>query len=61
MVLLRGYGVLVGDDDRNEGSAEGECVEHAWKLQGVTIALDGAHEDYACSRCPAVTMRRSGS
>lgn len=51
----------MGDDDRNEGSAEGECIEHAWKLRGVTIAMDGAHEDYECVRCPAVTMRKSGT
>jgi hypothetical protein len=50
----------MGDDDRNEGSGEGECVEHAWKLRGVSIGMDGAHEDYECLRCPAVSMRRPG-
>lgn len=51
----------MGDDDRNEGPAEGECLEHAWKLRGVTIALDGAHEDYECLRCGALTMKKSGT
>ncbi|EFQ82712.1 hypothetical protein HMPREF0063_11921 [Aeromicrobium marinum DSM 15272] len=49
----------MGQDDRNEGSAPDECLEHAWKLAGVTIAMDGAHEDYKCLRCDAVTMRKT--
>ncbi|EFQ83234.1 hypothetical protein HMPREF0063_11507 [Aeromicrobium marinum DSM 15272] len=50
----------MGDDDRNEGDGPGECLEHAWKLKGVTIAMDGAHEDYKCLRCGAVSMQQSG-
>ncbi len=50
----------MGQDDRNEGDGDGECVEHVWKLQGVTFGMDGAHEDFACQRCPAVTMKRAG-
>ena len=50
----------MGEDDRNEGHRVGECVEHAWKLAGVTIAMDGAHEDYTCLRCGGVSMRKSG-
>lgn len=52
----------MGDDDRNEGSADGECVEHVWKLAGVSLSLGTvkAAEDYECVRCPAVSMRESG-
>lgn len=50
----------MGQDDRNEGSGDGECVEHVWKLAGMTFGLDGAHEDAQCVRCGAVTMQKSG-
>lgn len=33
-----------------------DCVEHVWQLSGVTLARDGAHEDYRCTRCPAVMV-----
>lgn len=51
----------MGQDDRNEGSGPGECLEHAWKLSGVTLDMDGAHEDYHCLRCDAVTMKKTGT
>lgn len=51
----------MGLDDRNEGDADGECLEHVWKLAGVTLALDGAHEDYVCLRCDSVTMRKTAT
>lgn len=62
MLLRGGYGVRMGDDDRNEGPADGECVEHVWKLVGVSLGFGTvkAAEDYQCVRCPAVSMRESG-
>lgn len=52
----------MGDDDRNEGAGDGECVEHVWKLQGVSLGFGAvkAAEDYECTRCGAVSMRESG-
>jgi hypothetical protein len=52
----------VGDDDRNEGSAEGECIEHVWRLAGVSLSFGKvpAAEDYECRRCGAMAMRESG-
>jgi hypothetical protein len=35
---------------------DADCVEHVWELQGVTFGSDGATEDYACTRCPAVEV-----
>jgi len=48
--------VRVGHDDRNEGAAPGECVEHVWMLAGVVLAGDGAHLDSECRRCGAVMV-----
>lgn len=52
----------MGQDDANEGHGAGECVEHAWRLEGVTLGFGSvkAAEDYSCIRCGAVTMRQSG-
>lgn len=52
----------MGSDDRNEGSAQGECVEHVWKLAGVSLTFGTvkAAEDYECVRCEALSMRESG-
>lgn len=52
----------MGDDDRNEGTATGECIEHVWKLEGVSLTFGSvpAAEDYYCTRCGAVSMRESG-
>lgn len=46
----------MGVDDRNEGDEPGECVEHVWAVQGMTLDWDGTHVDYACTRCPAVMV-----
>ena len=35
---------------------DADCVEHVWSLTGATFALDGAHLDYECDRCGAVTL-----
>ena len=35
---------------------DADCVEHVWKLTGATFADDGAHLDYACTRCDAVMV-----
>jgi hypothetical protein len=40
----------VGVDD------DADCVEHVWRLAGVTLADDGGHSDYVCERCPAVLV-----
>lgn len=49
----------MGQDDRNEGHGAGECVEHAFKLRGVTLTLeDGATEDYECLRCGAWVVKK---
>lgn len=37
---------------------DADCVEHVWELRGVTFADDGATEDYACARCPAVMVAK---
>lgn len=50
----------MGQDDRNEGSGPGECIEHEFKLVGATVGLDGAFEEYECRRCPAESIVRSG-
>ena len=46
----------MGADDRNEGHAWGECVEHVWRIDGLTLAVDGAHIDSVCTRCDAVML-----
>ena len=35
---------------------DADCIEHQWVLQGATLADDGAHLDYACTRCDAVSV-----
>ena len=46
----------MGLDDRNEGNEAGACVEHVWRLVGMTLDLDGTLMDYLCERCPAAMM-----
>ena len=46
----------MGFEDANEGRQVGECVEHEWVAAGLTFAADGAHVDYACTRCPGVLV-----
>lgn len=38
------------------GTDEVGCVEHVWVMTGMTVAADGTHIEYACTRCPAVTL-----
>jgi hypothetical protein len=38
-----------------------ECIEHVWELRQVSFGLDGSIEDYACTRCNAVTVTRPAS
>lgn len=46
----------MGADDRNEGHAAGECVEHVWVMTGMTVAADGTHMAYECDRCEAALV-----
>ena len=46
----------MGDDDRNEGTGPGECVEHVWRMTGMTLDLDGTHIDSVCDRCGALLV-----
>ena len=32
------------------------CIEHVFELRGVTFAMDGAHCDYECVRCGAISV-----
>lgn len=40
---------------------DADCVEHAWRLVGVTTDDAGAHQDFECTRCPAVLVTTPGS
>ena len=35
-----------------------DCMEHVWRLVGVTFGDDGATQDYVCERCSAVSVRQ---
>jgi hypothetical protein len=46
----------MGVDDANEGRADGECVEHVWRLTGMDLSEIGTHMEYQCGRCLAVMI-----
>ena len=46
----------MGDDDANEGTGVGECPNHRWSLTGLTATASGAHLDYECASCGAVSL-----
>lgn len=47
----------MSDDDANEGTGPGECPGHDWTPTNVHLGNDGAHIDYRCTRCPAVSTQ----
>jgi hypothetical protein len=47
----------MGVDDANEGHEAGECIEHVWRMRGVTFAL-GAYADFECTRCGAIRVEQ---
>lgn len=48
----------MGQDDENEGHADGECLEHVWQFREVLLVPgQGAMRQYGCTRCPAETFR----
>lgn len=44
-------GVRVGPGD----DVAPACVEHVWRLDGVTFG-EGTHSEYLCVRCPAFLL-----
>jgi len=38
-----------------------DCVEHVWRLTGVTFAKGGAFEEYVCTRCDAEVLTQPWS
>lgn len=35
---------------------DADCVEHVWRMIGMTLDTDGTHMDFVCERCPAVMV-----
>lgn len=51
----------MGIDDRNEGTGEGECLEHVWKLTGVSLVPgEGSYEGELCARLRRVPAGGAG-
>ncbi|MDN5931402.1 MAG: hypothetical protein L0I24_10125 [Pseudonocardia sp.] len=46
----------MGADDANQGNGPGECVEHVWRVTGMTLTAAGAHVDHECERCEALLV-----
>ena len=50
--------MAVGQDDANEGHADGECVEHVWQLRQLVLSREPVRE-YECARpgCDATVVK----